>query len=394
MLHETKLQVIPSVSEVDARDWDRLANPALLRPDALPQNPFISHVFFRTLEDSGCLDAQSGWHSRHLILKSKETEIVGLMPCFLKDHSMGEYVFDQAWAQAYQRGGGHYYPKLQCAVPFTPVTGKRFLVKQDGHEETYQAALLEAAKEMVDQNGLSSLHITFPTKDEWQQLGKEKNMLQRTDQHPHWENQGYKHFDDFLASLASRKRKGVKKERIQALETGIEVEWISGGDITETHLDAMYQFYVETHSRKWGDPYLNRTFFSLLAQRIPEQILLILAKRDERYIAGAFNMVGSDALFGRYWGCLEQHKCLHFEICYYQAIEYAIAKGLKFVNAGAGGGHKLARGYLPKQSFSLHYIANPQFREILKHHLEQEREFVDMDIEELTARGPFRKQDN
>ena len=394
MPHETTLQVIQSVSDIDARDWDRLANPDWNDPKTLPKNPFISHTFLRTLEESGCLDAKSGWHVRYLVLKNRDKEIVGLLPCFLKDHSMGEYVFDQAWAQAYQRGGGRYYPKLQCAVPFTPVTGRRFLVKQDGQEETYQSALLKAAKDLVDQNGLSSLHITFPTESEWQQLGKEENMLQRTDQHPHWENRGYHSFDDFLASLASRKRKGVRKERIQALEDGIEVEWLSGDDITEAHLDVMYKFYVETHSRKWGAPYLNRKFFSLLAERIPGQILLILAKRGERYIAGAFNMIGADTLFGRYWGCLEQHRCLHFEICYYQAIEYAIANGLKSVNAGAGGGHKLARGYLPKQSYSLHYIANPQFRTILEHHLEQEREFVDMDIEELTAHSPFRQTMN
>ncbi len=389
------LTLINSVTEISEDDWDRLANPACFsganRVNTRPENPFLCHAFLQTLEQSGCLTPKSGWHSKHLVLKDEEGTLLGILPNYIKDHSRGEYVFDQAWADAYSRAGGQYYPKLQCAVPFTPVTGSRFFVKQDGHEAEYRRALLQGAINIVEQNNLSSFHITFSTKAEWEEIGAEDTILQRTDQHPHFENNNYQSFDDFLATLASRKRKGVKKERKQALSNGISVEWISGDAITESHLDAMYGFYVETHSRKWGDPYLNREFFSLLAKRMPEQILLILAKREDRYIAGAFNIIGSDMLFGRYWGCSEHHSCLHFEICYYQAIDYAIANNLSGVNAGAGGGHKLARGYLPLESYSLHYIANPQFRKILQHHLEQEREFIDMDIKELTQRSPFKK---
>ncbi len=386
-----KIKIIHSVQDVPAETWNALANPDHIIGQGVPKDPFVTHSFFSILEESGCLEPQTGWHSHHILLHNDDDTLVGILPCFLKDHSMGEYVFDHAWADAYQRAGGRYYPKLQSAVPFTPVTGRRFLVKQDGHEKYYQHALLQAAKQLVDQNDLSSFHITFPTQEEWEAIGTEEMILQRTDQHPHWENNNYKSFDDFLASLASRKRKGVKKERKQALEAGLTVEWITGDDITEQQLDAMYGFYSDTHSRKWGDPYLNREFFRLIAEKMGNQLLLILAKREGRYIAGAFNMIGANALFGRYWGATEFHKCLHFEICYYQAIDYAITHKLAFVNAGAGGGHKLARGYLPRASYSLHYIANPQFRQILQRHLEQEREYVEMDIEELTARGPFRK---
>jgi len=379
------VRVAASMSEIDAAQWDACANP-----DPATFNPFVSHAFLNALEDASTLGRRAGWLPHHLVLEGAGGEIAGAMPCYLKSHSRGEYVFDYGWAEAYERAGGSYYPKLQCAVPFTPVPGPRLLArpgpKHDEHERTLAAAAITLAQRL----DVSSLHITFPTEGEWQRLA-DMGFLQRTDQQFHWHNDGYRSFDDFLASLASRKRKTVRKERAQATAAGISIEQVTGSDIREAHWDAFFAFYMETGSRKWGSPYLNRRFFSLLGETMADRCLLVMARRGGRYVAGALNLIGGDCLYGRYWGAIEHHPCLHFEICYYQAIDFAIARGLPRVEAGAQGEHKLARGYMPVPTYSLHWIADRNFRRAVARYLEEERREMAEHRALLAAYGPFRK---
>jgi predicted N-acyltransferase len=312
------------------------------------------------------------------------------MPCYVKLHSAGEYVFDYAWAEAYERAGGAYYPKLQVAVPFTPVPGRRLLVRPGPNAERRERLLAAAAIEVTRRLSGSSLHLTFLTEPEWRALGAQ-GFLRRTDQQFHWHNEGYASFDDFLARLASRKRKTVRKERAEAPSRDLTIERISGGAITEAHWDAFFAFYQDTGGRKWGRPYLNRRFFSLLGEAMADRCLLIMAKRGAHYVAGALNLIGGDCLYGRYWGATEHHPCLHFEVCYYQAIEYAIEKRLARVEAGAQGEHKLARGYMPTTTYSAHWIADPNFRQAVARYLDSEREHVAEAIEALSEFGPYRK---
>ncbi len=311
------------------------------------------------------------------------------MPCYLKTHSRGEYVFDQGWADAYLRAGGYYYPKLQASIPFTPATGRRLLVRADADQEQIERLLLQGGAALTDQLDVSSLHITFLTRDEWRLAG-ELGYLQRTDQQFHWRNASFDSFDDFLSALSSRKRKAIRKERRDALAGGIEMEWLTGNDLTEAHWDAFYAFYMDTGSRKWGSPYLNRAAFSLLGQTMADQILLVMAKRGGRYIAGALNFIGADTLYGRYWGTIDDQPCLHFETCYYQAIEFAIAHKLATVEAGAQGAHKLARGYLPVETYSAHYIADPDLRRAVADFLRRERRAVALEIALLSDESPYR----
>jgi hypothetical protein len=374
------LRVVSRIDEVEAADWDACA---------LPDNPFISHAFLKALEDSGSATAETGWLPQHLLLEDSGGTLIGCMPCYLKSHSQGEYVFDHGWADAYIRAGGRYYPKLQASIPFTPVTGKRLLVRPGVEQGEREALLLQAAAQVADRLGVSSLHITFLTRDEWQLAG-ELGFLQRTDQQFHWRNDSYRSFDEFLAALTSRKRKAIRKERREALEGGVEIEWVTGRDLTEAHWDAFFAFYMDTGSRKWGSPYLTRTCFSLLGQTMADRIQLVLAKRSGRYIAGALNVIGPDALYGRYWGGLEDHPFLHFEVCYYQAIEFAIAHKLGRVEAGAQGAHKLARGYLPSETYSAHYIAELGLRRAVADYLKRERRAVARDIALLTEESPYR----
>ncbi len=379
------IQVLGSIDEVDAAQWDRNANPGPAQ-----YNPFLSHAFLKALEDARCVCAETGWQPQHLLLTSPDDEVAGCMPLYAKSHSKGEYVFDYGWADAYENAGGAYYPKLLGAVPFTPVPGPRLLV-HDGPDRPERMRLLATgAVELVRRHGCSSLHINFLPEQEWEALGR-LGFLQRTDQQFHWKNDGYQTFDDFLASLASRKRKTIRKERREALSEGLEIERITGSDIEERHWDAMYAFYMDTGSRKWGRPYLNRTFFSLLGQTMPDDVLLILVKNGDDYIAGALNIVGGDCLYGRYWGCLEHHPCLHFEICYYQAIDFAIEKGLDRVEAGAQGEHKLARGYMPTPTYSAHWIPNPSFRRAVANYLEEERRYIERARQHLARFGPYRR---
>ena len=336
------------------------------------------------------MGGRTGWQPRHLLAENAAGELLGAAPCYVKTHSRGEYVFDHGWAEAFERAGGDYYPKLQVAVPFTPVTGPRLLVRAGLETDAVRCALADALVEITAASELSSAHITFLTKDEWEMLG-ERNFLRRTDQQFHWENAAYNSFDDFLAALASRKRKTIRRERKEALSAGIDVCWLTGSDLTESIWDVFFAFYMETGSRKWGRPYLTREFFSVVGDKMRDRILLVMARRAGRWIAGAINFIGADTLYGRNWGAIEHHPFLHFELCYYQAIDYAIAHRLKRVEAGAQGEHKLARGYLPHTTYSVHFIANPALRRAIADYLARERVYVQAAAEELAAAAPFRK---
>ncbi len=333
--------------------------------------------------------APAGNHATCLPRTSNRV-LLGAAPCYVKTHSRGEYVFDAGWAEAFERAGGDYYPKLQVAVPFTPVTGPRLLVQPSPFDDTVRGALADALAEITTASDLSSTHVTFLTEHEWRLLG-DRGFLQRTDQQFHWLNNGYASFDEFLAALSSRKRKTIRRERKDALAPGIEVRWLTGSDLTEGVWDAFFAFYMDTGSRKWGRPYLTREFFSIVGEKMRDRILLVMAKRAGRWIAGAINFLGADAIYGRNWGAVEHHPFLHFELCYYQAIDYAIQNRLARVEAGAQGEHKLMRGYLPATTYSAHFIANPGLRRAVAEYLARERAYVEAASEELAAAAPFRK---
>ena len=371
-----------AIADIPAEDWDACANPSGGRP----VDPFTTHRFLSALELSGSVGRGTGWDPRYLVA-TKADQIIGVAPLYVKSHSQGEYVFDHSWADALQRAGGQYYPKLQIAVPFTPATGRRFLTRA-GYETEALSALIQGTVQLASDNGLSSIHVTFCTEDE-AIAGQTMGLLHRVGQQFHWENRGYDSFDDFLNDLSSRKRKAIRKEREQAQRFGGEIKGFSGDEIQAEHWDYFWRFYQDTGSRKWGSPYLTRAFFDIAHNTLRDDILLVLALSDDRPVAGALNFIGRDTLFGRYWGCTEHHPCLHFELCYYQAIDYAIAHGLR-VEAGAQGEHKLARGYLPTPTHSLHWIANPSFRAALSDFLDHERQLIDEEMEILTDYGPFK----
>lgn len=379
------VRVVDGIASIDPTVFDACANPP-----SRPFNPFVSHAFLEALEASGCVGAETGWLPRHLVLEDATGAVGGVLPAYLKSHSQGEFVFDYSWADAYERAGGAYYPKLQVSVPFTPVPGPRLLVPPGEDAEDRERLLALSAVEVARRHDLSSVHITFLDKGTWSRLG-EAGFLQRTDQQFHFSNPGYATFQDFLDTLASRKRKVLRKERAQALEDGLTIEHLTGAEITEAHWDAFFEFYMDTSSRKWGEAYLNREFFSLLGERMAEHCLLIFAKRQDDYIAGALNMIGGDCLYGRYWGAKEHHPFLHFEICYYQAIDYAIAQGLPRVEAGAQGKHKLVRGYVPETTYSLHWIADPGLRQAVADYLVKERRHIERAKSVLSDYAPFKK---
>ena len=353
-------------------------------------NPFISYEFLSSLEESDCAVRRTGWQGHHLRLETSGGKLVGAIPCYVKSHSQGEYVFDYGWADAFERAGGRYYPKLQCSVPFTPATGPRLLVARDADAGTTRAGLAAGLKAVTERLGVSSAHVTFGTEDDVRSL-ESAGFLHRTDQQFHFFNEGFSTYDDFLATLASRKRKALKKERREALSSGISIDRLTGKDITESIWDDFFAFYMDTGSRKWGRPYLNRKFFSLIGERMADDILLIMARRNGRYIAGAINFIGSDTLYGRNWGCIEDHPFLHFEVCYHQAIDFAIERKLKVVEAGAQGEHKLARGYRPVTTHSAHYIVHPGLRRAIADYLERERREVARMGDYLDDHLPFRK---
>jgi uncharacterized protein len=381
-----RIKVLPSITDIAAPAWDACAGGD-------GANPFTKHAFLAALEASRSAVARTGWHPQHLVGETADGKVVGVVPCYLKTHSRGEYVFDSGWAAAYERAGGRYYPKLQVSVPFTPASGRRLLIAPDADIPATRAALAQGLIEVCKLRDASSAHITFMTEEEWRHVGDGCGFLKRTDQQFHWENGGFTTFDDFLAALSSRKRKTIRRERRDALANagGIEVKWLTGSDLTEDAWDAFFSFYQDTGSRKWGSPYLTRDFFTRIGQTMAKDTLLIMAKRRGRYIAGAINFIGDGTLFGRHWGAVEHHPFLHFEICYYQAIDFAIAHKLARVEAGAQGEHKLARGYLPSTTYSAHYIANAALRQAIANYLDHERTYVAESGKELMEASPFRK---
>ena len=376
------LKAVPSALSIPKEDWDRLANP----PGA-EFNPLVSHDFFRCLEESGSAVGKTGWAPRHLVMEDEAGRITGIAPCYRKSHSYGEYVFDHSWANAYTQAGGRYYPKLQCAVPFTPVTGPRLFASSEAQRRELASDLIALCTE----ERASSVHITFLPEADFNALGG-KLWLQRTDIQFHWHNDGYADFAAFLATLSSQKRKNIRKERASIGEAGITMHRLTGAAIAEKHWDAFFEFYMDTGARKWGQPYLNREFFSLIGESMAEHILLVMAERNGKLIAGALNFIGSHALYGRNWGAIEYHNNLHFETCYYQAIDFAIERKLPIVEAGAQGAHKLARGYLPQKTMSLHYLAHPGLQRAVANYLEAERQGVDEEQEALAAHSPFRQE--
>jgi predicted N-acyltransferase len=372
-------RVVTGLAEVPAAAWDACAGA---------DNPFVGHAFLEALEVSGSATAKSGWLPQHVLVEDADGRLVAAAPLYLKSHSYGEYVFDWGWADAYERAGGRYYPKLQCAVPFTPVPGPRLLVRPDAPEGT-QAALIEALIEVARRRRVSSLHVTFPSEAEWRALGG-AGFLQRQGQQFHWQNRGYRDFDDFLDALSSRKRKQIRRERRDAWADGIVVRVLTGAEITTHHWDAFFRFYISTSDRKWGDPYLTRRFFDLLGERLGDRVALVVAEKQGAIIAGALNLIGRDTLYGRNWGCLGDFPFLHFECCYYQAIEFAIARGLARVEAGAQGPHKLQRGYLPVPTYSAHWIADSAFEHAVADFLRRETRGVERERAQLAALSPYR----
>jgi hypothetical protein len=419
---ELKLRVANAINDVPAAAWDACANPEFYKNDndqediakiskvisqecgsaggdsgpstrltSIDQyNPFISHAFLSSLELSKSARSRAGWQPMHLLAETPSGDLLGAVPCYVKSHSQGEYVFDHGWADAFERAGGSYYPKLQVSVPFTPATGRRLLVKPGLQADAVSGVLADSLADICQRSNASSVHVTFLPEAEWKLLG-ERDYLLRTHRQFHWMNDGYASFDDFLAALASRKRKVIRREREDALADGITVHWLTGSDLTESVWDAFFHFYMETGSRKWGGPYLTREFYSIVGEKMAERILLVMAKRNGRWIAGAINFIGSDTLFGRHWGCIEQHPFLHFELCYYQAIQYAIEHKLPRVEAGAQGQHKIARGYMPTTTYSAHYIVDPRLRRAIEDFLRQERAHIAAEIEEFGEAAPFRK---
>jgi predicted N-acyltransferase len=384
-----RIRVVQSFADIPAERWSELAGTSPGQRTT-PYNPFVSHAFLSSLEESGSATAETGWLGQHLLLEQADGTLLGALPAYLKNHSRGEYVFDHGWAEAFERAGGRYYPKLQASIPFTPASGPRLLHRRDLDPSPIWQALAAGLRELTLRHDLSSAHVTFLPEEELAPL-ELAGFLHRTDQQFHFLNAGYRSHDEFLETLASRKRKALRKERRAALENGIGIEWLTGGALTEDIWDQFFAFYMDTGGRKWGRPYLTRRFYSLVGERMADDIVLIMAKRNGRYVAGAINFIGEDALFGRHWGCIEDHPFLHFEVCYHQAIDFAISRGLKRVEAGAQGEHKLARGYMPVTTHSAHYLAHPGLRRAVADYLERERRDVAEAGEWLAEHGPFRK---
>ncbi|MBQ0765496.1 MAG: N-acetyltransferase [Sulfitobacter litoralis] len=384
---DVEIRIASGIAQIGQDAWDACACSEVAA-GGRPADPFTTYRFLSALEESGSVGPGTGWQPQYLSAVI-DGQVIAVAPMYAKAHSQGEYIFDHSWAHAFERAGGRYYPKLQIAVPHTPATGRRFLTRP-GFEETGTAALIQGAVQLTDSNGLSSLHITFCTKSE-ASAAEQLGLLTRKSQQFHWHNHGFADFDGFLDTLSSRKRKNIRKERQQAQAFGGEIEVFTGDDLRPEHWDAFWRFYQDTGARKWGTPYLTRAFFDIAQDQLRDDIALVLAKRDGEWVAGALNFIGADALYGRYWGCSEHHPFLHFELCYYQAIDIAIKLGLSTVEAGAQGEHKLARGYLPKATWSLHWMRDEGFMRAVQDYLVQERAAVDEEIDILTDYGPFKR---
>lgn len=386
MADEVMIRVVRSFKEIASAEWGHLSGAT---KTGAGYNPFTSYAFLSALEESGSATAETGWMGHHLLLE-EDGRLVGAIPCYLKSHSQGEYVFDHGWADTFHRAGGRYYPKLQASIPFTPATGQRLLVRQGEDVTRVQSLLAQGLQQVSQELGTSSAHVTFLPHGELPPLTG-VGFLHRTDQQFHFINRGYADHEAFLAELSSSKRKNLRKERRAALENGLSVDWLTGSDLTEDIWDQFFRFYIDTGSRKWGRPYLTRMFYSLVGERMADDILLVMAKRNGRYVAGAINFIGADALYGRHWGCIEDHPFLHFEVCYHQAIDFALAQGLSRVEAGAQGEHKLARGYEPVITHSAHFLTHPGLRRAVADYLEHERREVAHMGELLGEHTPFRK---
>ena len=386
MADEVTIRVVRSFKEIASAEWGELTGASHSLPG---YNPFTSHAFLSSVEESGSATAETGWMGHHLLLE-EEGRLIGAVPAYLKSHSQGEYVFDHGWADAFYRAGGRYYPKLQASIPFTPATGPRLLVRQGEDVARVQGLLAQGLQQVARELGSSSAHVTFLPQSELPAL-TDAGFLHRTDQQFHFINRGYANHEAFLAELSSSKRKNLRKERRNALKNGLSIDWLTGSELTEEIWDQFFRFYIDTGSRKWGRPYLTRQFYSLVGERMADDILLVMAKRNGRYVAGAINFIGADALYGRHWGCIEDHPFLHFEVCYHQAIDFALHKGLARVEAGAQGEHKLARGYEPVTTHSAHFITHPGLRRAVADYLEHERREVAQVGEYLGEHTPFRK---
>ncbi len=377
------IRSVRGIGDIAAAEWDACAGN---------DNPFCTHAFLSAMEDSGSAAPDSGWAPRHLVAERTGGGLLACAPLYVKSHSYGEYVFDWGWADAWTKAGGRYYPKLQCAVPFTPVTGPRLLVHPAWRHHGLEEALADAMVNLVDQAGLSSAHVTFPTRAEAEALAARGWLLRMGEQY-HWTNDGYGSFDDFLGALSSRKRKSIRKERIRAAELGVGIHTLTGDALKPVHWDAFFRFYLDTVEKKWANAYLTQDFFARLGASMADKAVLIMAEQDGRWVAGALNLLGGDTLYGRNWGSEGEFRYLHFEMCYYRAIDFAIARGLRRVEAGAQGEHKVSRGYMPVPTWSAHWIADPAFRRAVARFLEEERPRVAASIEELTEAGPFRSDD-
>ena len=373
-----------SIENIGKKNWNNCANH-----EALSYNPFVSYEFLNALEKSNSVNGDSGWYTSFFVAKDKDDKIIGCTPAYLKNNSSGEYVFDYSWAEAYQRVGRSYYPKLQISIPFTPVSTPKLLTKDQNDIDT-KVFMLQAIEDFCSEHAISSAHLTFLNEKELNTL-QNKKWLIRTDQQFHWFNDNYNDFNDFLSDLSSRKRKNIKKERDEANKNGLVIETLNHKEIQEFHWDEFYKFYIDTSMRKWGQPYLNRDFFSLIGQTLSESILLIMVKNNNKYIAGALNFIGGDTIYGRNWGCIEDHKNLHFEVCYYRAIDFAINNKLKKVEAGAQGAHKISRGYQPSKTYSAHWIKDVDFFEAISNYLKDERVYIQENIEKLNEYIPFKK---
>ncbi len=378
------VRILENIDAIAPSEWDACAGA---------ENPFVSHTFLHALEDSGSVGEQSGWVPQHLAIEDEAGRLLGAVPLYLKSHSQGEYVFDWGWADAYERAGGRYYPKLQAAIPFSPVTGPRLLVRPGELENTIRSALTSGLIEVAKQYGVSSLHVTFAQETDANWL-ESAGFLIRHGHQFHWRNDGYATFDDFLDNLSSRKRKNIRKERRKVEEAGIHIETLNGPDIKPQHWDEFHHFYVSTYDRKWGYPYLTRDFFALLGEEMADSVALVRADIDDMAIAGALNLVGSDALYGRNWGCAGRYRFLHFEACYYRAIDFAIERGLGTVEAGTQGPHKIQRGYLPQRTYSAHWIRDEGFRDAVADYLERERRAEAGEVVALDDMSPFRRTEN
>ena len=378
------VKVQENIGAIAPSEWDACAGI---------DNPFVRHTFLRALEDSGSVGKESGWLPQHLTIEDETGQLLGAVPMYLKNHSQGEYVFDWGWADAYERAGGRYYPKLQASIPFSPVAGPRLLVRRGDMATTIQSALVAGLIEVAKQYGVSSLHVTFAEASDAALL-ESSGFLIRHGHQFHWKNAGYETFDDFLGNLSSRKRKNIRKERRKVDEAGIRVQTLNGPDIKANHWDEFHRFYVNTYDRKWGYPYLTRDFFAMLGEEMADQVALVRADIDDLAIAGALNLVGTDALYGRNWGCAGRYKFLHFEACYYRAIDFAIERGLTTVEAGTQGPHKIQRGYLPQRTYSAHWIRDQGFRDAVADYLERERHAEAGESDFLSELSPFRRTEN